>query len=277
MPALPQTKLFSVDMPQGSLCDCGQKAETQFVLTTGVKEAKRLASEAKKARAAGCQASDVCCGVCIAKRVAEKGLFVTEVLKHSPIKWERVTDDLVCEDCGKSLPFGSHAHFHAESHRAICGDCGVRRGWTDATLASLEVQLAEKKADIITCRKRFKVEVEGLYILREKIDVYKLADSYAILEGKITGAMALLASYLNAVATTQEKSILDRLEEEIYALQDLAKKINEELRVRLFVLEKAERQRQMAMKVFETADAAVEEELEQARLAAGAHSEVPKR
>ena len=271
---LPDNKLFAVDMPKGSFCDCGKQAETQYVITTGKGEAKRLAVEAKKARSIGSKAPDVCCGLCVAKMIVAKDLFVSEVLKHSPIKLERVTDDVACLDCNKPLPYGTYAHFHADSGQAICIECGVKRGWTDKARASTTVKMLELKEDIKALRKRYKIEAEGLYLLEEKVDLHQLAENYRELEKQITNTISKLESYLNAVATPEEKVILQSLEREIHGLQDLALEISNEFKARLFLLDKAERTRKIVQKVFESADAEFEEEQAQ-RQAEEAKAEVP--
>jgi hypothetical protein len=260
-------------MPSGSVCDCGASAETQYVITHSKAEAKRLGKEAQKARVLGSKLADVACGVCIAKLIAVKNLVISEGLKYSPIKLDRVTLDLKCLDCSKPLPFGTYAHFHAESGQAICCDCGAKRGWTDKARATSSVKLLELKADIIAVRKRYKVEAEGLYLLEEKVDLHQLAESYIELEKQILGAVDKLESYLNAVATSKEKAILESLEREIMGLQDLALEISNEFKSRLFLLDKAERARKMVEKIFENADAAFEEEQAQ-RQAEGANAEV---
>jgi hypothetical protein len=275
VPVTPETKLYSVDMGKGACCDCGKQAETQFVIASGKGKAKKIAAEAKRARALGSKFSDVCCGLCIAKRIVDKQLFVTEVLKHSPIKWERISISTFCLDCKKPLHYGAWAHFHADSGQAICGDCGVHRGWTDKTLANLQVKTAEIKADIVSLRKRYKTEVEGLYLLEEKVDLHQLAQSYIELESKIVGIISKLESYLNAVATSEEKVILESLEREINVLQDLAQEVSNAFKVRLFLLDEAERKHKMVKKVFDSADAAKEEELDQLRQSEGGMAEVP--
>jgi hypothetical protein len=273
---LPGSKLFAVDMPKGSFCDCGRQAEIQFVITSGKGEAKRLAAEAKKARSVGSKAPEVGCGLCIANMIVAKELFVTEVLKNSPVKWERIPISTKCLDCGKDLPFGAWAHWHGDTGQAICGDCGVHRGWTDKTLANLHVKLAELKADVVTVRKRYKIEVEGLYILDEKLELQRLEESGKALEKRILDAVSMLESYLQAVATGREKLILENIEKEIQSLHSLAVEINTELRTRLFILNQAECKRKtIALKIFETVDAAKEAELEELRHAEGSLAEVP--
>jgi hypothetical protein len=270
---LKDNKLFAVDMPKGSFCDCGKQAETQFVITNSKGEAKRLATEAKKARALGSKAPDVVCGLCVANLIAAKGLFVSEVLKYSPIKLDRVTFDTECLDCGKPLPFGTYAHFHAESGQSICIECGVKRGWTDKARATSTVRLLELKEDIKALRKRYKIEAEGLYLLEEKVDLHLVAENYIELERQITATISKLESYLNSVATPEEKTILKSLEKEIHGLQDLALEIKKEFESRLFLLDRAERQRKMVQKIFESIDAESEEEA--ARNAEQAQAEVP--
>jgi len=276
LPNLPESKLFSVDMGKGACCDCGKQAETQFVITTGKGEAKRLAVEAKRARAVGSKASDVCCGLCIARGIEKRGLFVTEVLKHSPIKLDRITFDGKCVDCGKSLPFGTYAHCH-ESGNAICVECGVIRGWTDKARAMATVKLMEIKEDIKALRKRYKIEAEGLHLLEQKVDLHKVTANYQAIELQITTTIAKIESYFHAMgsmASAEEKAVLDSLSKELPQLQDLLLEIKKEFDTRLFLMDRAERTHKMVQKVIEQASAEFEDEQEQ-RLSDGGHSEVP--
>jgi hypothetical protein len=273
---LKDNRLFAVEMPKGSFCDCGKQAETQFVITNNKGEAKRLATEAKKARALGSKASDVVCGLCVANLIAVKGMFVSEVLKYSPIKLDRLTFDTACLDCGKELKFGVYAHFHEASGQAVCVECGAKRGWTDKARATSSVKMLELKEDIRALRKRWKVESEGLYLLEEKVDLHKLAATYTELEKQITATISKLESYLNAVATPEEKTILLGLERGIHELQDLALEIKKEFETRLFLLDRAERRRKMVEKIGPE-DVSVEEEIDEIRHAEAAQSEVPAR
>jgi hypothetical protein len=266
---IPETKLFSVDMGKGAFCDCGKQAETQFVISTGKGEAKRLAVEAKKARAANSTASDVCCGLCIAKRIAAKGLFITEMLKYSPIKFERVTLDLPCLDCSKPINFGDWAHFHSESSSAICVDCGAKRGWSDKAMASHNAKLQELKTELSALRKRVKVEAQGLYIIEEKIELHQIGENYKELEKQIEVAIAKLWDYFNSLATSEEKATLKGLEKEIRRLQNFALEIKREIDTRLFWLDKNEQR----VKVTQGSMANDDEDQEQ-RLAPQSHSEV---
>lgn len=273
MPSLPETKLFSVDMGRDAFCDCGRKAEVQFVITTTNKEAKRLAAEVKKVRKVGGKASDVVCGLCVANVISARGLFVSEVLRHSSIKFERVTDDTVCLDCGKSLPYGTWAHFHADSGRAICIECGVKRGWSDKSIASLSVKSLELRKELAALRRRIRVESDGLGLIEEKVALCQIGEGYKELEVQITATMAKLESYFGAVATPEERVVLQGLERSIHELQDLALSIKQEIDTRLFWLDKSDKKNRVAKAALEVED----EEVEQMRQAPGAGSEVPAR
>lgn len=259
-------KLFAVDMPEDALCDCGANAETQFVIASSKKKANQQAKEAQKARDAGGNSPNVACGECIARKIVDQGLIIAELMKvkHTEIKLMRVTFDVKCcaEGCGKPLPFGTWAHFHQDSGLAICVECGAKRGWTDKARATSSVKMLELKEDIKALRKRYRVEAEGLYLLEEKVDLHQVAENYIELERQITGAIAKLESYLNSVATPQEKVILQSLEKEIHELQDIALEIKKEFDARLFLLDKAERQRKMVQKIFADSDAEREAEAE---------------
>ncbi len=238
MTNLAQTMLFSVSLGKDATCDCGQSAETQYVITTDAKTAKQLAANAKKARAAGERTPEVCCGTCVASRIALRGLFVTEVMKHSPIKWERVTLDVNCEDCEVLIPFGVQAHFHAASSRAICGLCGVKRGWSDSKVASDRVQAFELKETLAALRRRVGIEQLESSVIEGKKELHKIGEGYEDLEAGIAAAVSKLNSFFESLATPQEKLILQDLKSEVTRLQTLAQSIKEEFDARLFFLDK---------------------------------------
>ena len=269
---LRDNKLFAVKMPADATCDCGVEAETQFAIAVSKKEAAQLGKEVQRARDLGSKASDVVCGLCIARRISDKGLIVAEIMKYSPIKLDRVTFDTECVDCTKKLPFGTYAHFHADSGQAICVECGAKRGWTDKARASTTVKMLELKEDIKSLRKRFKVEAEGLYLLESTVDLHQVAQNYVELDRQINGALAKLSSYLESVATPEEKRILEELAKGIRDLQDIAQEIKKEFENRLFLMDRAERNHKMLQKVFADADSETEEAQRHAEMA---YSEVP--
>ncbi len=255
-------------MPKGSKCDCGAAAETQFAIAHTQKEAKQAAKEAVAARKLGSMAPDVCCGSCMTKKISLKGLVVAEILQFSPIKLDRLPFATKCLDCGKDLPFGVFAYFQAESGCAICTDDASKRGWTDKARAVFGVKIAEAKEDLKAVRKRVKVETEGLYLLEEKVDLHRLAENYIEIEKQILNAVSLVSNFLRAgIGTQKEMQMLTELSSEIKRLQGLQVEIKKELDLRLFLIEKAERQRKMLQKVLDAADAEVEEEQRQAEMA----------
>ncbi|MDD4979632.1 MAG: hypothetical protein PHI29_13480 [Gallionella sp.] len=271
MPADLQNKLIAVQMPKDSKCDCGWRAETQFVLAPTKKEAHRLAVEASKTRKLGGKFKDVCCGNCIAERIAERELFITESLKYSPIKLDRVTLDLKCLDCGAEIPFGHWAHFHADSGNAICIECGAKRGWTDKTIAVHNVKLHELKQDLSALRKRIKIESEGLFLLESKVKLNEIGESYQELERQLKNSVLTIESFVKALATPEEKKVLEQLAKELPVLNKLALEIKHELDVRLFWLDKRQGKNVSDMAAIDLE----EEELERERNAEHAMAQVP--
>jgi hypothetical protein len=255
MTKLSETKLFSVPMGKDAVCDCGADAETQYVLAVGKREAQQLAAAAKNARKSGQAAPDVACGSCIASRIASKSLFVTEVMKHSPIKWERVTDDLECEDCGTSIPFGVHAHFHAASNRAICGVCGVKRGWSDAKVASGRVAAFELKETLAALRRRVGFAQETLAVAEGKVELHKIGESMIGLGGEVAKAVGLINSFVDALATPAEKQVLLGMKCEVVRLANLLQSVKEEFDARLFFLDKAQEKVNLAAGALATPEA----------------------
>jgi hypothetical protein len=227
-------------MGKDAVCDCGASAETQYCLASGKREAQQLAAEAKKLRKLGLPAPAVVCGVCIASRIASKNLFVTEVMKHFPIKWERVTDDLKCEDCGTPIPFGVHAHFHAVSNRAICGSCGVLRGWSDSKVASDRVVAFELKETLAALRRRVGFAQEILAVAEGKIELHKIGESMIGLGGEVSKAVGLINSFVDSLATPAEKQVLLDMKCEVVRLANLLQSVKEEFDARLFFLDKAQ-------------------------------------
>jgi uncharacterized protein YjhX (UPF0386 family) len=213
-----------------AVCDCGAATPIQFAIALSKKDATKLGKDVQATRARGDRSSDVVCGACMSRRISEKRLIVAEVLKYSPIKLERVTFDTECVDCTKKLPFGTYAHFHAESGQAICTACGTKRGWTEKDRAMHSVKMLELKEDIKALHKRYVVEAQGLHLLEEKVDLHQVAQLYIELESKVTTAVSRLNSYLlQGIALPQESKILQELARLIPDLLSMAAEIKREL------------------------------------------------
>jgi hypothetical protein len=164
-------------------------------------------------------------------------------MPDSEIKLTRVPINTKCADadCGKPLPFGTWAHWHADSKQAICIECGAKRGWTDKDRANNIIKKLELQEDIKALRKQQKVEADALYLLREQVDLHRLGERSLDLEKQIVALMSKVNSYLSKVATAEEKAALKQVYEEIKGTQELQGEIWEQLESRLFLLEREER------------------------------------
>ncbi len=194
-----------------------------------------------------------------------KGLFldVWEILKFvlGEVKYVRIPLDLRCDDCQKELPWGTWAHYQPDLKKAICTECGTKRGWTDKERATNLVKKRELQEDIKALRKRQKIEATTLYLLQQEVDLSKFGKRYEALEQEIRAAMKTVDSYLSKVATPEEKQALQAVTQLIDELRLTQKVIQEEVESRLFLLERSKRRKQHVPKVIDDeADAPLPEE-----------------
>ncbi len=111
------------------------------------------------------------------------------------VKLMRLPIDAQCADkeCGKALPFGTWAYYNPEEMRAICPECGVKRGWSPKDRINQLITRLELQEDIKALRQQRKIEMDALYLLREKIDLHRFAERDAELEQEIISLMNSLA------------------------------------------------------------------------------------
>lgn len=159
------------------------------------------------------------------------------------VKLVRIPVDGSCEDCKKALPFGSWAFYHADSEKAICPDCGVRRGWSSKERADAIIEKLELQEDIKALKKQRKVEADALLLLREEIDLHRLGERDLELEGQIVNITALIQDYLRKCATPEEKELFQSLLSALRETQDLQKEVRNHVQSRLFLLERTEQKR----------------------------------
>ena len=190
-------------------------------------------------------------------------LDVWDIVKQvtGEVKYVRLPLDMHCDDCGKELLWGTWAHFQVEMNRAICTECGAKRGWSDKDRAVNLVKKRELQEDIKALRKRQKVEANTLQLLKEQIDLHNFGKRYLALDAQIHAAMDIMQSYLSKVATSEEKQALAAVCGLIAQLQKTQKVIQEEVESRLFLLERSERRKQHVPKLIDDdADAAFPEQ-----------------
>lgn len=161
------------------------------------------------------------------------------------VKLVRVPIDTHCADpdCKRSLPFGSWAYYHADSEMAICPDCAVKRGWSSKERANEIIKKLELQEDIKALKKQRKVEVDALFLLREKIDLHRLGERDLELEKQIVEMTSLVQEYLRKCAGPEEKGLLQKVRDTIQGAQELQKEIRDHVQSRLFLLERTEQKR----------------------------------
>jgi len=180
-------------------------------------------------------------------------LDVWEILKLvlGEVKYMRLPLDLKCCDCGKEILWGTWAHFQADMKRAICTDCGTKRGWSDKDRAMNIVKKRELQEDIKALRKRQKVEADSLFLLQEKVELHRFGQRYSALEQQIHSSLDSVQGYLAKVATSEEKQALSNVFRVIRETQATQKVIQEEVEARLFLLERSERRKKHVPKVID--------------------------
>lgn len=158
------------------------------------------------------------------------------------VKLMRCPIDTHCGDseCGKPLPFGVWVYFNPQSNEAICPECAVKRGWSAKQRVKKLIEGLELREDIKALRKQRKIELDALTLLKEKIDVHRLAERDLELEKQIVELMATVQDYLRHCATPEEKDALNKVFETIRDTQKLQKKVREQVQNQLFLIERKE-------------------------------------
>jgi len=193
-----------------------------------------------------------------------KGLLldVWDILRRvlGKVEYVRLPLDLKCSDCDRELLWGTWAHFQADMKRAICTECGTKRGWSDKDRALSIVKKRELQEDIKALRKRQKIEADTLFLLQEKVELHRFGERYLALERQIHASLDSVQSYLAKVATSEEKQALSNVFRVVSETQMTQKVIQEEVEARLFLLERSERRKKHVPKVIDDdADESVKE------------------
>lgn len=182
------------------------------------------------------------------------------------IKFMRITvSGVKCEDCKKDLPFATWAHYQPDSKKAVCVDCGAKKGWTDKERAQLLIKKLELQEDIKALRARQKIEAGTLHRLMEEINIHQLGKTWEELENQLHKMMDTVQSYLDKLATREEATALQEVKKIAKETQATLKEIRDELEMKLFLLDRSARKRKYPEKLIDEEDAtqtAAEQEAE---------------
>ena len=160
------------------------------------------------------------------------------------IKFMRIpVTGVKCEGCSEDLPFGAWAHYQPDSKKAVCIDCGAKRGWTDKERAMQLIRKRELQEDIKALRARQKIEADALYLLTQQVDVHRFGECWLDLDRQLHKLMDTVRSYLDKVATPEEKDALTKVFDAIRETQELQKEVSQELEMRLYLLDRSARRK----------------------------------
>jgi len=151
------------------------------------------------------------------------------------VKLMRSPIDTHCGDCKKEIAFGIWVYYQTDSGDAVCVECGVKKGWTSKQRVNQIVTALELKEDIKALRKQSKIEADGLVMLKDKIDLYRLGERDPELEQQITKLISVVEDYLRQCASVPEKEGLSNVFKAIEECQELQKEIREQVERRLFL------------------------------------------
>ena len=193
--------------------------------------------------------------------------------KNPEIKLMRIPiKDIKCQDCKKDLPFGTYGHYLIGTSLAICTDCGSsKHGWTDKERVANIVKVRELKEDIKALRKLRTQEADALYLIQEKVDIHRFAERFNDLDRLIHQSLDTVQTYMDKVATDQEKAAFLEMYATIKTTQETRKVIQEELEARLFLLERSERKKKHIHKLIELDEEETEQETEETAIAMAQH------
>jgi len=163
------------------------------------------------------------------------------------VKLMRLPIDTHCADkeCEKTLPFGAWAYYNPEEMQAICIECGVKRGWSPKDRVNQLITRLELQEDIKTLRQQRKIEMDALYLLREKIDLHRLGERDVDLEQQIVDLMNLVKDYLQHCGSAPEKEALQKVFDAIRETQELQREVREQVENRLFLLDRREKKKEI--------------------------------
>lgn len=167
------------------------------------------------------------------------------------VKLMRLPIDTHCGDkeCMKALPFGAWAYYDPDEMRAICPECGVKRGWSPKDRINQLITRLELQEDIKALRQQRKIEMDALYLLQEKIDLHRLGERDIEFEQQIVNLMNLVKDYLQHCGSASEKEALQKVFDAIRETQELQREVREQVESRLFLLDRRERKKEKAPEI----------------------------
>ena len=150
-------------------------------------------------------------------------------------------------DCKVRLPFGAWVYYVPDTGEALCIECSEKRGWLSKQRVKQLIVAMQLREDIKALRQEVKVELDGLALLRQRVDLHRLGERDVQLEEQIVKLMATVDDYLKHCGLGDEKEALKKVFDVVREAQELQKQIREHLHDRFFVLDRKEKKRQQTV------------------------------
>ncbi len=171
---------------------------------------------------------------------------------NNEIKFTRVPiKNAVCGDCKRPVSWGVWAHYQESTGEVVCQSCGLKRGWQEKDIANYILKKRELQEDLKALRSRIKIEGDALYLLTEKVDLTRFGERYLDLERQIHKSLDSVQSFIEKVATPEEKTALRKVYDVTDETRQVQKEIKEELDMRLFLIQRAERKKKHLEKIID--------------------------
>jgi hypothetical protein len=145
--------------------------------------------------------------------------------------------DCADPNCGGVIPLGVWCFYNSDTKEAICLECSSKRGWTSKQRAKQLLLVLELKQDIKILKAEAKVRADGVHMLEQQINLYRLGENDLALEKQIIQLMDLTKEYLTKIATPKEKELFDKLFTTIEETKEFQKEIRDNIESRLYWFE----------------------------------------
>jgi hypothetical protein len=165
-------------------------------------------------------------------------------LPDEPVKLMRSPKETECcnHECNAPISFGAYAYVNSDTEEALCLECGVKRGLSSKDRAKQVVEYLELRELIKALKDEAKVQGNGLVLLKEQVDIYRLGERDLDLEKSVLALAKMAEDFMRqSIGTSEETEALRKLLESIAEDQELRAEIRAQVERRLFWLKTAEK------------------------------------
>jgi hypothetical protein len=144
-------------------------------------------------------------------------MSITEngIIKLGVVKFDRAPADVRCcstiHEGPRLIPFGVHCYLNVETQQAVCSDCGDKLAWSQKDRIKKIIGAKEIQHDIGALKKERKTLVDAVILLKNEVNIYRIAEQNKELEQQKQAAINMIGDYLGrGIATNEEKLMFQR-------------------------------------------------------------------